>query len=82
MLMTPAAPSSAPVGIAATGDPLFSRMWSLLRSPSVTIPWGSDHANMPLAFQLIGMVGQDQLLLANARDIVSRLDIELQLPLT
>jgi len=27
-------------------------------------------------------VGQDQLLLANARDIASRLDIELQLPLT
>jgi amidase len=81
-LMTPAAPSSAPEGIAATGDPLFSRMWSLLRSPSVTIPWGNDKANMPLAFQLIGRVGQDQRLLAHAHDIASKLDIEIQLPLT
>ena len=80
-LMTPAAPSSAPVDIAATGDPLFSRMWSLLRSPSVTIPFGSDEANMPLAFQLIGELGQDRRLLTHARDIANKLDIELSLPL-
>ncbi|ADE39955.1 amidase [Candidatus Puniceispirillum marinum] len=81
-LMTPAAPSSAPAGIAATGDPLFSRMWSLLRTPSISIPYGSDEANMPLAFQLIGGLGQDQRLLAHARGISSKLDIEPSLPLT
>ena len=75
-LMTLAAPSSAPLGIKATGDPLFSRMWSLLRSPSVVIPWGSDKANMPLAFQLIGGLGQDQSLLAHARHIASKLCIK------
>jgi Asp-tRNA(Asn)/Glu-tRNA(Gln) amidotransferase A subunit family amidase len=57
-------------------------MWSLLRSPSVTIPWGSDKVNMPLAFQLIGRLGQDQRLLAHARNIASKLDIGLRLPLT
>lgn len=80
-LMTPAAPSSAPEGITATGDPLFSRMWSLLRSPSVALPYGRDKSNMPLSFQLIGDIGRDQLLLAHANDVATKLEIEPSLPL-
>lgn len=79
-LMTPAAPSSAPAGIEATGDPLFSRLWTVMRVPTVTIPYGRDAANLPLAFQLVGGFGADQHLLALSKDIANHLQISCELP--
>ncbi len=79
-IMTPAAPSSAPAGIESTGDPLFSRLWTLMRVPTVTIPFGRDVANLPLAFQLVGGFGADQNLLAISRDIANHLRVSCELP--
>ena len=79
-IMTPAAPSSAPAGIEATGDPLFSRLWTLMRVPTVTIPFGRDVANLPLAFQLIGGFGEDQNLLTISRDVANHLQVSCELP--
>ena len=76
----PAAPSSAPAGIEATGDPLFSRLWTVMRVPTVTIPYGRDAANLPLAFQLVGGFGADQHLLALSKDIANHLQISCELP--
>jgi len=79
-LMTPAAPSSAPAGVEATGDPLFSRLWTLMRVPTVTIPYGRDIANLPLAFQLVGGFSADQNLLALSRNVADLLQISCELP--
>ena len=79
-IMTPAAPSGAPAGIEATGDPLFSRLWTLMRVPTVTLPFGRDAANLPLAFQLVGRFGSDQTLLAHSRDIADHLQISCEIP--
>ncbi len=79
-IMTPAAPSSAPAGIEATGDPLFSRLWTLMRVPTVTIPFGSDDANLPFAFQLVGGFGADQNLLTLSRDIANHLQTHCEIP--
>ena len=79
-IMTPAAPSGAPAGIKATGDPLFSRLWTLMRVPTVTLPFGRDAANLPLAFQLVGRFGEDQTLLAHSRVIADHLQISCDIP--
>ncbi len=79
-LMTPAAPSSAPAGIEATGDPLFSRLWTVMRVPTVTIPFGRDVENLPLAFQLVGGFDADQHLLALSKDVANYLQISCELP--
>ena len=60
------APGEAPEGLGATGDPLFSRIWSLLRLPCVALPLGAGPRGLPLGVQLIGRKGGDRKLLAVA----------------
>jgi Asp-tRNA(Asn)/Glu-tRNA(Gln) amidotransferase A subunit family amidase len=64
-LLTPAAPGEAP-GIESTGDPAFSRIWTLLGAPSVSLPLLKGPAGLPVGLQLIGPRGEDERLLAAA----------------
>lgn len=62
-LLVPSAPGPAPEGLAATGDPLYSRMWNLLQVPSIALPFGTDQKGLPMGIQLIGRKGGDARLL-------------------
>jgi Asp-tRNA(Asn)/Glu-tRNA(Gln) amidotransferase A subunit family amidase len=66
-LLAPSATGAAPLGLYATGDPLFSRMWTLLGLPSVTLPGASAANGLPIGVQLICRIGEDEQLLATAR---------------
>jgi amidase len=66
LLLTLAASGEAPLGLAATGDPLFNRIWTLLHVPCVSLPAGRGPHEMPLAVQLVGARGGDAALLAHA----------------
>ena len=48
--------------LASTGDPIFNRAWTLLGTPCVTLPFGSDKG-LPLAVQLVGAYEADTELL-------------------
>ena len=65
-LLAPAAPGEAPAGLGYTGNPVFSRMWTLLGVPCVTLPaiWGAS--GLPTGIQLIGRPGRDAPLMAAA----------------
>ena len=65
-LLTPAAAGEAPPGLAATGDPLFGRIWTLLRAPCVSLPLLRGPAGLPLGLQLVAAEGRDADLLAAA----------------
>ena len=65
ILVAPAAHGEAPRGLSATGDPLFSRMWTFLQVPSVTVPVGRGPNGLPLAVQLIGKKNSDSELIRN-----------------
>ncbi|MGH6999986.1 MAG: amidase [Stellaceae bacterium] len=52
--LTLPAPGEAPKGIAATGDPVFNRLWTLLHMPCLAVPCGTGPAGLPLGVQLIG----------------------------
>ena len=58
-MLVPAAPGEAPPGLGYTGDPVFSRMWTLLGVPCLTLPalWGDS--GLPTGVQLIGRIGAD-----------------------
>lgn len=59
VLMAPAAPGEAPLRTEGTGDPVFSRAWTLLGTPCVALPCGRGPHGLPLAIQAIGGRGQD-----------------------
>jgi Asp-tRNA(Asn)/Glu-tRNA(Gln) amidotransferase A subunit family amidase len=72
-LLGPSAPGEAPEGLGATGDPLFNRMWTLLRVPCITLPVAKGPKGLPLGVQLIGATGEDGKLITNAAWVWDRL---------
>lgn len=59
LLLTPSACGEAESGLERTGDPLFSRTWSLLGLPSLSLPVGIGPQGLPLGVQLIGPIFSD-----------------------
>jgi amidase len=57
----------APLGLEATGDPAFNRIWTLLGTPCVSLPAARGPAGMPVGVQLAGRPGGDAALLAVAQ---------------
>ena len=66
-LLVPSAPGPAPKGLDATGDPLFSRMWTLLQVPCIQLPFGLSRKGLPLGIQIIGRRNEDKKLLQVAK---------------
>ena len=73
VLLTPSTTGAAPEGLAATGDPLFCRSWSLLGLPAVHLPLMRNAKGLPVGLQLVGRLGEDHKLLAAARHIHDKL---------
>ena len=60
-----------------TGDPSFQAYWTLLGTPSITLPVGLSEAGLPVGLQLVGGRRNDQSLLAIAswaESIIGRVD--------
>ena len=68
-IVTPSAPSEAPVGLASTGDSIFNGFWTLLHVPCINLPGLSGPAGLPIGVQLVGPRYADADLLAVARTI-------------
>ncbi len=75
VLLAPSAPGEAPAGLSSTGNPIFSRMWTLLKVPSVTLPAGRGPTGLPLGIQLIGRPGEDHALLRDAQWVQAALNL-------
>jgi amidase len=73
LLLTPSAVGTAPQGLHATGDPLFSRMWTLLGVPSVSLPGYTGDLGLPVGIQLVAAFREDDKLLTMARWVETRL---------
>jgi Asp-tRNA(Asn)/Glu-tRNA(Gln) amidotransferase A subunit family amidase len=70
VVLTPSAPGTAPSGLAATGSPVFCRIWTALGVPCISIPVAAGAGGLPLGLQLVGRFNQDKQLLRMARQIV------------
>jgi Asp-tRNA(Asn)/Glu-tRNA(Gln) amidotransferase A subunit family amidase len=53
-LIAPSAAGEAPAGLESTGDPVFSRMWTLLGVPCVQVPVDYGHTGPPVGVTVIG----------------------------
>jgi len=73
-IITPAAPGSAPKGLASTGDPAFCTLWTLCGMPAVSLPLMQDSGGLPIGVQLVGRRNFDARLLRTARWLAARLE--------
>ncbi|HZC35637.1 MAG TPA: hypothetical protein VE242_08490, partial [Chthoniobacterales bacterium] len=73
VLLTPSAPDEAPEGLTSTGDPAFSRNWTLLGAPCVSVPGLRGERGGPIGIQVIGRRGDDAATLAFAAFIETAL---------
>jgi Asp-tRNA(Asn)/Glu-tRNA(Gln) amidotransferase A subunit family amidase len=64
VLLTPATPGSAPVGIETTGSPIFCTIWTLCGVPAITLPLLKASNGLPMGVQVIATKGNDVKLLA------------------
>ncbi|NQW09234.1 MAG: amidase [Alphaproteobacteria bacterium] len=65
-ILTVPASGEAPEGLEFTGDPLFNKVWTLLRWPCVTIPAGTGGRGLPVGVQIVTGYGEDARALAVA----------------
>lgn len=73
VILSLAAPSVAPPGLASTGDASFCAPWSFLGLPAITIPSGISAQRLPVGLQLIGHSLQERDLISMACWFESRL---------
>jgi len=67
VLLAPSAPGEAPADPATTGDPVFNRLWTILRAPCITLPAFTGPQGLPVGVQVIGKPGADAFTLACAK---------------
>ena len=72
-ILTAAAPSAAPKGLGATGDPAFCTLWTLCGMPCITLPLLQSADGLPIGVQLVGPRGGDARLLRTARWLSAKL---------
>jgi Asp-tRNA(Asn)/Glu-tRNA(Gln) amidotransferase A subunit family amidase len=73
VILTPSAPSAAPKGLAATGDPSFCTLWTLCGMPCVTLPLLESSEGLPIGVQLVGPHDGDARLLRTARWLAAKM---------
>jgi Asp-tRNA(Asn)/Glu-tRNA(Gln) amidotransferase A subunit family amidase len=71
-LLTPAVTGEAPPGLAHTGDPIFCRAWTLLGTPTISLPLLAGAGGLPIGVQFVGHPGEDEALLKVASAVLSR----------
>ena len=73
VLLAPSAMGEAPHGLEATGDPLFNRMWTLLHTPCVHLPFTQGPQGLPVGLQVVGPIGADRNTLLCAEYLLRKL---------
>jgi Asp-tRNA(Asn)/Glu-tRNA(Gln) amidotransferase A subunit family amidase len=72
-VLTPSATGVPPLGLAFTGDPLFSRAWTIAGAPCVSVPLAWTTSGLPAGVQVVGAPFQDGRTLACAAWLLARL---------
>jgi amidase len=64
VLLAPCVNGEAPRGLSETGDPSFQTIWTILRTPALSLPTHQSPNGLPVGIQLVGPRYTDRELLA------------------
>lgn len=67
VLLTPAVDGEAPVGLDETGSPRFQALWTMLHTPTITLPTHTGPNGLPVGIQLVAPYRADRSLMAISR---------------
>ena len=67
MLLTPCANGEAPRGLGETGDPGFQAIWTMLYTPTLSLPTHRGPNGLPVGIQLVAQRHEDRKLFGCAR---------------
>lgn len=67
VLLTPAVDGEAPIGLDETGSPRFQALWTMLHTPTITLPVHVGPNGMPVGIQLVAPYRADRSLMAISR---------------
>lgn len=73
-ILTPASSGVAPMGLAATGDPAFCSLWTMVGLPAISLPILQGEGGLPLGVQLVGASGRDARLLRTSKWLLNELE--------
>ncbi len=73
LLLTPCVDGEAPLGLSWTGDHQFQSLWTMLDTPTVSLPSHAGPNGMPVSIQLVGARYGDAELLERAQWVAERL---------
>jgi len=79
-LLLPVAPTTAPAGLASTGDSVFCAPASFTGLPAISLPSGIGEGGLPLAVQLVGRPGSEIALLELAAKVEALLGFSAEPP--
>ena len=72
-VLVPSAVGEAPEGLESTGDALFTRPWTTMGVPAITLPTATGRNGLPVGIQLVGPYGSDEKLISIADWVESAL---------
>ncbi len=72
-IVTPSAAGAAPPGLAATGDPVFSTLWTFCGLPCLSLPLLQGAKDLPIGVQLVSALEDDARLCRTANWFLSYL---------
>jgi Asp-tRNA(Asn)/Glu-tRNA(Gln) amidotransferase A subunit family amidase len=75
VLLAPCVRGEAPEGLHHTGDPAFQAIWTLMHTPTVTLPTASGPNGLPVGIQLVAPRYEDERLLAVSQWISDKLGV-------
>ena len=79
MIITLGAPGEAPAGLHNTGNPMFNRIWTFLRTPCMSLPLTRGAGGLPLGVQLVCNKHEDERLFAYTAYLMNLTDYAIEL---
>jgi len=74
-IITPSADGEAPKGLKSTGDARFQGYWTILHTPTITLPAYRGPNNLPVGIQIVGPRYEDSTLISWAKWIKNAISI-------